>query len=84
MTAIRVLGRRRERRASAALRALATTSGDPYQAAAALESLIAIEGVDGVRGLLERLIESGPVQVQDVARRALGTERRHRHAERRW
>jgi HEAT repeat protein len=71
MTAIHVLGARKERRAAPALRALATDSEDPYQAAAALDSLVAIEGADAVRGLLEHLVGSSPVQVRDVARRAL-------------
>jgi HEAT repeat protein len=71
MTAIHVLGARKERRAVASLRALATDNQAPYQAAAALDSLVAIEGADALRGLLERLAQSSPVQVRDVARRAL-------------
>lgn len=71
MTAIQLLGSRRERRARAALRALALDTTEPYVAAEALKSLIAIDGAAAMRGLLETLASSSPPLVRRVARQAL-------------
>lgn len=74
MVAARVLGDRREPRARGALRALALDSGEPYLAAQALESLIAIDGSRRLRHLLERLADEGKgAPVRRVARQALAS-----------
>lgn len=69
-----ILGRRRERSAARRLRALALESSDPFLAAAALESLVAICGVEPNRDLLEPLANSTRSHLRAVARRLLGRE----------
>jgi hypothetical protein len=76
MTAARVLGELREPRASAALRELAIGARDPYLAAQALESLIAIEGPDSLVALLCDRVVKGPIPVRRVAERGLSDSRR--------
>jgi uncharacterized paraquat-inducible protein A len=70
MIAAQVLGARRDLVAEQPLRQLVVSS-DPFLAAQALDSLVAIVGVAGARDLLEPLAESGPPAVQSVAIRAL-------------
>lgn len=70
MIAAQILGERRELGAEQPLRAL-VTDGDPFLAAQALDSLVSIVGVVGVRDLLEPLAQSGPPAVRRVALRAL-------------
>jgi hypothetical protein len=71
MIAAQVLGRRREHRATEELRRPAVTTDDPYLAAQALESLIAIEGAENLVELLTDRAEQGPVAVRRVAQVAL-------------
>ena len=54
-----ILGSRRESRAAERLRTLALESPDSFLAAAALESLVAISGLELTRGLLESLANRG-------------------------
>ena len=70
MIAAQILGERRELGAEQPLRAL-VSGGDPFLAAQALDSLVSIVGVAGVRDLLEPLAQSGPPAVRRVALRAL-------------
>jgi HEAT repeat protein len=73
--AARILGRRRTRAARGPLRELALAPDDPYLAAVALESLVAIDGVDELRDLLERLARDGSAPVRAVAVGALAAGR---------
>lgn len=73
MLAAQVLGRRREPRAREPLRKLALTTTDPYLAAQALDALVAIDGAEAHRKLLERLLVTGPAVVRRVAEGALNT-----------
>ncbi len=70
MIAVQILGQRREPTAEQALRAL-VRDGDPFLAAQALRSVVAIAGVHGARDLLEPLARSGAPAVQAVALQAL-------------
>jgi HEAT repeat protein len=74
MMAAQILGDRRERAAVEPLRELVDT-GDPYLAAQALRSLVAIVGPEPERPLLEQLARSGPPAVAGVALRALQDSR---------
>lgn len=67
----RTLGRLRARESIPALRATAESGKDVYLRAAALRSLIEIEGAASLRPWLEHLSRDAPVTVRDVARRAL-------------
>jgi hypothetical protein len=69
-----ILGQRRERSAARRLRALALESPDSFLAAAALESLVAICGVEPTRELLEPLANSRRAHLRAVARRLLEEE----------
>lgn len=71
MIAAEILGKVGDRRARAPLSQLVADSPDPYLAAQALRSLIAIDGVARHRSLLERLRREGAVQLRAVAARAL-------------
>jgi hypothetical protein len=66
-----ILGRLRARESVPALRAAAETGKDIYLRAEALRSLIAIEGVESLRPWLEELSRIPPVNVRNIARRAL-------------
>jgi HEAT repeat protein len=66
-----ILGKLRARESIPALRAAVEAGGDVFLRAQALRSLIAIEGVEPLRPWLERLSHLPPVNVRDVARRAL-------------
>jgi len=70
MIAAQVLGELREPAAEAPLRTL-VNAGDPFLGAQALRSLIAIVGVEHLRGLLERLAQTGAPAVSRVALHAL-------------
>jgi hypothetical protein len=72
MIAAEVLGRLGDRRACAPLSRLVSEAADPYLAAQALRSLIAIDGVARHRSLLERLTHEGAVRYARW-RRALST-----------
>lgn len=67
MVAVRVLGRRREARAAGRLRQLVASVDDPYLAAAALESLVAVVGRAACSDLLAELAGHGPAPVRRVA-----------------
>jgi hypothetical protein len=54
-----------------ALRAAVQIGKDIYLRAAALESLIAIEGAETLRPWLNEISRTGPVTMREVARRAL-------------
>lgn len=73
MLAAELLGRRRENRAVTPLLALALDPSDPFLAAEAVRSVVAITGVDAVRTTLERLAREGPVPARREAARALGS-----------
>jgi hypothetical protein len=66
-----ILGRLRARESVPALHAAVETGIDIYVRAEALRSLIAIEGVGPLRPWLEELSRVPPVNVRDIARRAL-------------
>jgi hypothetical protein len=66
-----ILGRLRAREAVPALRAAVETSKDTFLRAEALRSLIAIEGVEPLRPWLEELSRVPPVNVRNIAQRAL-------------
>ncbi len=67
----RTLGRLRARAALPTLRAVIADGSDPYLAAEALASLIAIEGPDQIRELLVELAASDSFMVAMVAKRGL-------------
>lgn len=69
--AARTLGARRAPQAAARLREVARGGPDPFLAAEALRSLVAIEGVEALRPLLIELAEHGPLLIARVARGAL-------------
>ncbi len=69
--AARVLAQRRARAAVPALRAVLADGRDPYLAAEALGSIIAIEGPGQIRELLAELAASDSFMVATVAKRAL-------------
>lgn len=71
MVAARTLGRLRARESGPALRAAAEAGKDIYVRAAALESLLAIEGVEALRPWLEALSRVGSANVRAIARRVL-------------
>jgi HEAT repeats len=66
-----ILGRLRARDAVPALRVAVETAKDTFLRGEALRSLIAIEGVEPLRPWLEELSRVPPVNVRDIARRAL-------------
>ena len=72
ITAARILGSVRARDASPALREAVIANRDPFLAAEALRSLIAIDGVQRWRAWLEQLAaQTTPFMLSAVARRAL-------------
>jgi len=71
LLAAQILGQRREVAAREPLRALAAESPDPYLAAQALHSLLALDGTRAHRQLLDELSKSGAVPVRAVAAAAL-------------
>jgi HEAT repeat protein len=66
-----ILGERKETSAAEPLRAIALESRDPFLAAAALRSLVAIQGAPNLRDLLERLAREAPLPVRRAAAAAL-------------
>lgn len=73
--AARTLGRLRARESVPALRAAAETGKDIYLRAAALRSLITIEGAESLRPWLDELSRNGSFNVRDIARQALEASR---------
>lgn len=71
LVAAHVLGRLGDPRSREPLRRLASGAADPYLAAEALDSLLALDGVAMHWPLLVRLQQIGPVPVRALARRAL-------------
>lgn len=71
MRAAAILGKRGERDAARPLRRLALSAADPFLAAQALRSLVAIEGADALLDVLERLAYAGPAPVRRAAQDAL-------------
>jgi HEAT repeat protein len=62
-----LLGAVGDRRAVEPLRAIVEDPPDPYLAAAALESLVSLQGVEELRPLLERLTREAAAPVKRVA-----------------
>lgn len=71
LLAARTLGRMRAGESAPALREAVKAGKDVYLRAAALRSLIAIEGIEPLRPWLDQLSHVPPVTVRDIARRAL-------------
>ena len=71
MLAARTLGQRRVRSAIPHLRELAAHGADPFLAAQALRSLLAIEDTTVLRPLLDELASNGPFMVAEIAAAAL-------------
>jgi HEAT repeat protein len=71
-----ILGRLRARESVPALRAAVQAGNDIYVRAEALRSLIVIEGVESLRPWLEELSRVPPVNVRNIARRALARQAR--------
>ncbi|MGH3214614.1 MAG: HEAT repeat domain-containing protein [Trebonia sp.] len=69
--AAKTLGRLRARESIPALRATAESGKDIYLRAAALRSLIDIEGARPLRSWLERLSQDAPYNLRNIALRAL-------------
>lgn len=69
--AAKTLGRLGARESIPALRATAESGSDVYLRAAALRSLIDIEGAGPLRPWLERLSRDAPFGLRDIAMRAL-------------
>ena len=53
------------------IRAVIANPPDPYVAAEALRSLLALSDIDTERGLVERLAETGPLLLRHIASAAL-------------
>jgi HEAT repeat protein len=66
-----ILGRQRARESIPALRAAAEGGSDVFLRAAALQSLLAIEGAESLRPWLDELSRIGPVNVRAIAVQAL-------------
>lgn len=71
LIAAEILGKLRDPQAREPLRRLASASADPYLAAQALGSLLAIDGATVLRPLLEELADAGAAPVRAVATAAL-------------
>jgi HEAT repeats len=71
LLAARTLGRLRVRESVPALCAAVESGRDVYLRAAALRSLIAIEGTRALRPWLDELSRVAPVTVREIARQAL-------------
>ena len=71
--AARLLGDRRAQIAAPALSRLIAESRDPFLAAQALQSLVAIEGIGPLRELLLELTDGQSVSLSRIARRALAS-----------
>jgi hypothetical protein len=69
--AARTLGIHRAREAAPRLHEVALGGADPFLAAEALRSLVAIEGVDPLRLLLTEFAEHGPLLLANVAAKVL-------------
>jgi hypothetical protein len=68
MVAARVLGERREARATDRLYRLARSRHDPYLAATALRALVSITGRPACADLLAELAQCGPAPVRQTVR----------------
>lgn len=73
LVAADTLGHLRDPRATPTLTALLDEHPDPYLQATAISALLAIEGAQHVRPLLERLVTDGSAPARHVAVRALQT-----------
>lgn len=71
LLAAQTLGRLRVRESAPALREAVETGKDVYLRAAALCSLVEIEGAEPLRPWLDELAQVAPLAVRDIARRAL-------------
>ena len=71
IVAAQTLGRLKAPESIQPLREAAETGPDIYLRAAALRSLIAIEGADSLRPWLDRLSRHAPLTVRGIAREAL-------------
>jgi hypothetical protein len=71
VTAARILGLRRAREAGPALREAVIAGREPFVAAEALRSLIAMEGAEQLTPWLEELACEAPFMISAVARPAL-------------
>lgn len=71
IVAARTLGRLRVRESAPALRETAEGGKDIYLRAAALHSLIEIEGAEALRPWLDELSRTAPFSVRAIARHAL-------------
>lgn len=71
LIAARVLGSLGCREAAPALRDAVIAARDPFLAAEALRSLVAIDGAGRWQAWLQELAADAPFMVRDVARRAL-------------
>jgi hypothetical protein len=71
ITAARILGERRAGSAAGALRDVVREPPDPFLAAEALRSLVAIEGPSEIRPLLEQVAAAESFLPAQVAREAL-------------
>lgn len=69
--ATRRIGTEGDVRAVPALRALIDEPPDPYVAAEALRSLVALSGIDAQRQLLQQLADDGPILLRTAARKFL-------------
>jgi len=69
--AARTLGAHRAREAAPRLEEVASAGGDPFLAAEALRSLVAIEGADALRPFLTEIAEHGGLLPATVAAEAL-------------
>lgn len=76
LNAAEVLGRRRESRAAPALRELVLAEHtDPYLAAAALDALVRIQGIDASSDVLQRAAEDGAAPLRRLAQQLLSHRR---------
>jgi hypothetical protein len=71
VVAAKILGRLRVRESVPALREVVQAGSDIYLRAAALRSVVEIEGVESLRGWLDELSRDGPFNVRAIARQAL-------------
>jgi hypothetical protein len=71
ITAARLLGVRRPAGAAGPLRRVVAEHRDPYLAAHALRSLVAVEGIGAMRPLLRELAAQGPMLLRRVAQAEL-------------
>lgn len=76
LSAAEVLGRRQEARAVPALRDLVFAEHtDPYLAAAALDALVRIQGIEASSDLLRRAVHEGAAPLRRLAHQVLSRRR---------